>query len=164
MRGTKRMHDNLLGQLNSAKCLYLRRLYEPKDNSLCIVVDEAVENRSGRLDVSLPDLENVSRGAYPIEPVEGCKTFELFWNAYIAYLVTEEMAGSTGNYSDEEYVGKLFREYKRSHFLEYLSRDTGGHSQPVRHYKLTCLNHLIDVGSYTPPHVRTIPWRSDEVR
>ena len=46
--------------------------------------------------------------------------------------------------------------YAESHFLNHLARDTGGHVEPIQHYKLTCLNHLIDVAAYAPPQVRLI--------
>ena len=35
-------------------------------------------------------------------------------------------------------------------------RDTGGHIREVLHYKLICLNHLIDVVSYYPPEVKVL--------
>jgi hypothetical protein len=122
-----------LDSLNSVKYLFLRELSEPRDNSLRIVKD-----------------------AWPIESVEGCKSFELSWERYAAYLVTEELVGSAGSYEDETYTGRLLRVYTKSHFLEYLTRDTGGQVKPIQHYKLICLNHLIDVASYTPPEVRLV--------
>ena len=68
--------------------------------------------------------------------------------------MTEECVGSCGKYDDESYTGKLFRVYTESHFLNHLARDTGGHVEPIQHYKLTCLNHLIDVAAYALPQVR----------
>jgi len=144
--------------LNSVKYLYLREFSEPKDNSLRIVVDEAVANRSapGPVRTDLPELTEILKDSWPIESSESCKAFELSWGHYIAYLVTEECAGSCGGYDDEVYSGKLLRVYTKSHFLDHLGRDTGGHINPVRHFKLTCLNHLIDVASYAPPEIRLI--------
>jgi hypothetical protein len=142
--------------LNSVKYLFLRELSEPRDNSLRLIVEEAVDNRSAppstRSDI--PGLAEILKESWPIESVEGCKTFELSWARYAAYLVTEELIGSGGSYDDEVYTGRLLRVYTKSHFLDYLSRDTGGHTEPVQHYKLICLNHLIDVGSYAPPDIR----------
>jgi hypothetical protein len=76
-------------------------------------------------------------------------------------LVTEECVGSCGLYDDEVFTGRLFRVYTKSHFLEHLARDTGGHTEEILHYKLTCLNHLIDVAAYGPPEVKHIdtPYR-----
>lgn len=139
--------------LDNSKYLYLHQLSEPKDNSLRIVVDQAVLNPGPR---SRPDLndETLSRmlkEAVPIETIEGCKRFELHWNHYIAYLVTEECVGSCGKYEDETFSGKLLRRYTKSHFLEHLTRDTGGHFEPIQHFKLLCLNHLIDIAALEPP-------------
>jgi hypothetical protein len=148
-----------LDSLDSAKYLYLRELSEPRDNSLRLVVQEAVINPSDSVPFSHPELselEKILRGGSPIESTDACRTFELTWNSYVAYLVTEEFVGSCGQYADEIYTGKLFRVYTKSHFLEHLSRDTGGHTEAILHYKLTCLNHLIDVAAYAPPEVKQI--------
>jgi hypothetical protein len=152
-----------LGFLDSATYLYLRGLTEPRDNSLRLVVQEAVVNPGGLIlpHPELPELEELLKGASPIETTDSCRTFELTWKRYVAYLVTEECVGSCGQYGDEVFTGKLFRVYKKSHFLEHLSRDTGGHTEEVLHYKLTCLNHLIDVAAYGPPEVKQVGTVSD---
>jgi hypothetical protein len=150
-------------QLESVQYLYLRELSEPRDNSLKLVVEEAVVNRSGTAKFD-PELEavlkdaSVLKNASPIESVEGCRVFELHWKHYAAYLVTEELVGSNaiGGYDDESYTGKILRVYTRSHFLDHLVRDTGGHIDSPQHYKLVCLNHLIDVAAYAPPEVRRL--------
>ena len=150
--------DDHLESLNAAKYLYLRELSEPRDNSLRLIVEEAILNRSGIVHSDLPELANILKGASPIESVAGCKTFELYWKSYAAYLVTEELVGSSaiGGYEDEAFSGKLLRTYTKSHFLDHLARDTGGHFEPLQHYKLICLNHIIDVAAYAPPEVRVI--------
>ena len=148
-------HDSL----NSVKYLYLRELSEPRDNSLRLVVEEAIRGRatsSGSVQANLPELAEIMKDGWLIESTEGCRTFELSWKRYVAYLVTEECVGSCGGYDDETYTGGLFRVYSESHFLNHLARDTGGHTDPVQHYKLTCLNHLIDVAAYAPPEIRLI--------
>ncbi len=104
----------------------------------------------------LPELEEILRGSSLIESTDACRIFELMWERYVAYLVTEECVGSCGQYDDEVYTGQLFRVYTKSHFLEHLSRDTGGHTESVLHFKLTCLNHLVDVAAYAPPEVKQI--------
>jgi hypothetical protein len=147
-----------LDALNSAKYLYLRELSEPRDSSLRLVVQEAIVNPDGLVHPhpELPELEEIIRGSSPIESTDACRTFELTWVSYVAYLVTEECVGSCGRDDDEIYTGKLFRVYSKSHFLEHLLRDTGGHTESVLHYKLICLNHLVDVAAYAPPEVRQI--------
>jgi hypothetical protein len=150
--------DLELDSLDSVRYLYLRELSEPRDNSLRIVVDEAVDNRSAPSPglPGLPELADILKDSWPIESTENCKRFELSWKHYIAYLVTEECVGWCGSYEDEIYTGKLLRAYTKSHFLDHLARDTGGHFEPIRHFKLVCLNHLIDVAPVTPPEIRVI--------
>lgn len=148
-----------LEALNAVKYLYLQSLSEPSDNSLQLVVQEAVVNRSTTLPTALPELPELvalRRDAWPIESIDGCKSFEIYWKRYAAYLVTEEMVGSCGGYDDEVFSGNLLRLYSKSHFLDHLARDTGGHLEPILHYKLVCLNHLIDVAAYAPPEIRLI--------
>jgi hypothetical protein len=139
-------------QLDSVRYLYLRELSEPKDNSLRLVVEEAVVNSTGVVTSELPELDSIMKNASPIESAEGCAMFELYWQHYAAYLVTEELVGSNAKdgYDDECYTGKLVRVYSNSHFLDHIARDTGGHIEPLQHYKIVCLNHLIDVAAYAP--------------
>jgi len=148
-------------QLNSVRFVDLREISEPNRrvlNSVRIVVQEAIVNESALAVSDLPELANVLAGAHPIESVEGCKTFSLSWKHYLAYLVTEELVGSNAmnGYADEAYTGKILRVYTKSHFLDHVMRDTGGHIQEILHYKLICLNHLIDVVSYHPPEVEVL--------
>jgi hypothetical protein len=121
-------------------------------------VQEAVVNPDGltRQHAALSELAELLTDASPIESTDICRTFELTWKRYVAYLVTEECVGSCGQYDDEVFTGKLFRVYTKSHFLEHLARDTGGHIEEVLHYKLTCLNHLIDVAAYVLPEVKQV--------
>jgi hypothetical protein len=150
--------DEAIEKLNSVKYVYLRELSEPRDNSLRLVVEEAIVNRLGIVRPSSPELAEIMRDAGPIESIEGCKTFELYWRSYASYLVTEELLGSNavGGYEDEVFSGKILRRYSKSHFLDHLARDTGGHLEPIQHYKLICLNHLIDVAAYAPPEIQVI--------
>ena len=145
-------------ELNSARYLYLRKLTEPRDNSLSLVVQEAttIEGAAAGFGLETPELAELFKNSQPIESTKECRSFELFWKHYVAYLVTEEMAGSCGKYDDESFSGDLFREYSKSHFLEHLSRDTGSHTQPVQHYKIICLNHLVDVAACEPPEIRIL--------
>ncbi len=147
-----------LDSLDSAEYLYLRELSEPRDNSLRLVVQEAVVNPGGvvRSHPELPEPGKIMSDYSPIESTQDCRSFELTWKRYVAYLVTEECVGSCGSYDDESFSGKLFRVYTKSHFLEHLARDTGGHTEAILHYKLTCLNHLIDVAAYAPPEVKQV--------
>jgi hypothetical protein len=146
------------------KHLYLREICEPRDNSLRVVLREAVVNLEkvgSQLEVegfptrALQET-GILESAHPIESTANCATFELYWKHYVAYLVTEECVGGCGEYGDETYTGNLFRHYSKSHFLEHLARDTGSHFRPLQHYKVICLNHLIDVASEDPPEIQIV--------
>ena len=146
-------------QLNAVKFVRLREISEPDKsafNSLRIIVDEAIVNEAVLAFSDRPELARVLAGAHPVESVEGCKTFSLSWKHYLAYLVTEELVGSNARngYDDEAYTGRILRVYAKSHFVDHIMRDTGGHIREILHYKLICLDHLIDVVSYDPPAVR----------
>lgn len=153
----------ILDIFEGVKYLYLRDISEPDKqafNTLAIVAEEAVVNRGGLVMAmpERPELGAVLRGAHPIESIEGCRTFRLYWKNYIAYMVTEEMAASTSpnGESDECYTGKLFRSYSKSYFLEFMNRNTGGRDCKARHYRLVCLDHIIDVASCFPPQIEVI--------
>lgn len=154
--------DEVIALLNQAKYLYLRQISEPQDNSLRLVVEEANADRGETL--STPNPAGPFTEYTPIEAVEGCRTVELRWRRYVAYLVTEEFVGSGGSYQDEVYTGNLLRVYTKSHFLDHLSRDTGYHTEAFLHYKLVCLNHLIDVASSSPPEVLVLSTRTKNVK
>lgn len=158
--------DKIISMLDRAEYLYLRHICEPSENSLLLVVEEATINRSklGEASVSACLFSEILKDASPIEATAGCRTFELRWDRYVAYLVTEELVGSGGDHSDEVYTGNLFRVYSTSHLLNHLARNTGGHIEPLMHYKLICLNHLIDVASYRPPQIRLLDTRSEDGR
>ena len=157
-------NDEKLSLLDDAKHLYLRDICEPRDNALRLVVQEAVVNyakagshlEANGFAAEVLQETGTLENAHPIESTGACRTFELRWNHYVAYLVTEECVGGCGEYADEVYRGKLLRRYSKSHFLEHLARDTGGHNGVLQHYKLICLNHLIDVASEEPPEIQII--------
>lgn len=155
------LESDAIRELNLVGLIDLREISEPDKrafNSLRIVVEEAIVNKAAVVVSDRPELANILAGAHPIESVEGCRKFQLSWPHYLAYLVTEELVGSNAlnGYSDEVYTGKILRVYSKSHFLDHMMRDTGGHIQDILHFKLICLNHLIDVVSYHPPDVKIL--------
>lgn len=156
------MHPDLeiARRINNAQYLYLRKIEEPRDNQLELRVQEAGVNEAKRGTIqeggALEEIQKLLTDTAPIESTPDCLAFRLFWRNYVAYLVTEECAGSCGNYEDEIYSGNLFRLYSKSHFLEHLARDTGAHCNPLIHYKLCCLNHIIDVAAEEPPEIEII--------
>ncbi len=71
--------DMELALLDSAEYLYLRELSGPRDNSLQLVVQEAVVNRSGLVGShhpELPELIEILKDASPIEFTDAWQIFE----------------------------------------------------------------------------------------
>lgn len=88
-------------QIDSASYLFLNRLFEPRDNSLTIILEEAISNKAKTGAKEFPG-GVVFEDCSPIEPTEDCRVFKLEWKNYISYCMTEEMIGSCGKYEDEE--------------------------------------------------------------
>jgi len=152
--------DPLFAQINQCEYIFLRSIGEYGINQLELIVQEAVVNEAmrGTMPTSSvpPDLAFILASSAPIESLQGCLTFRLYWKLYVAYLVTEECVGSSGKYDDEEYEGNRIRLYSKSHFLQHLARDTGGHFEPLMHYKVNCQNHLVDVAATTAPEIEIV--------
>jgi hypothetical protein len=144
--------ETIWHQIDSAPYLYLHRLFEPRDNQLIIILQEAGSNQARKGRRELPG-GIVIEDAAPIEPTG--RVFTLTWKSYVSYCVTEEMHGSCGKYEDEEYTGRLFRVYSESHYLNFVAVDTGAHFEPYRHYKIACLNHVIDIVSAATPELHS---------
>jgi hypothetical protein len=139
-------------EVDSAGYLFLNRLFEPRDNQLTIVLEEAVVIESKRGSRELPG-GIVIEDAAPIKPSASCRVFTLNWKSYVSYCVTEEMHGSCGKYEGEKYTGRLLRLYSKSHFLDFVAADTGAHFESYSHYKICCENHNIDIVSVTAPEL-----------
>ena len=144
------MHE----EIDSCRYLFLRDLSEPEENTLRVVVEEA------KADGPPEDLEilgKVIRGTIPIDSDESCRLFELVWSSYVAYGVRNE--SFTAWDDSEEWQGRLFRLYSKSHFRDYVSRATFASNEypgPLRHWSLLCENHLVDVVACVEPAVRRL--------
>ena len=112
---------SLFARVNKAKHLFLRSLTESGINQLHLVVEEAVVNEAKRGKMKSSDIPDflafLLESSAPIESIDGCLAFRLYWKHYAAYLVTEECVGSCGDYADEVFEGDRLRKYSKSHFL-----------------------------------------------
>lgn len=154
-------------QLNCVKHLSLLQLFEPRNNALRLIVEEAVLPRSSMvLEMgAMPELEHILSDTMLLGSIKGGRRFELAWERYVAYLVTPgETPGSRSKYDDEIYSGTSFRNYQKSHFLDHILRDRGDLSEPIRHYRIVCLHHVIDVAAYSLPDVQVLSEQAFERR
>jgi hypothetical protein len=153
---------SVIEAIRSCSYLYLDAITELQVNQLRIVILEA---RAGAVisEAELqaePDetLRSTLKGSRAIAHFEGCRKFELFWESYIGYSVVNE-SYSNGEPTTSNGKGRLFVEYERSNYLEYLSKATFATAQypgPFRHWAIDCLNHTIDVASQAEPVVREL--------
>ena len=146
---------DLAAEIESCSYLCLREVREPKENSVLLVLDEAIIG-SPAPDIVIGDKTLTDLRSIEIAP--NSRAFELFWDKYIAYSVRRESFALPG--VDEEITsGHWICEYKKSHFLDYLAKATWGDSDypgKLIHVGVLCLNHVVDVASTEPPKIRLL--------
>jgi hypothetical protein len=105
--------------------------------------------------VALDSIAALLPDARPIESEASSRLFEIVYDEYISYTVSNE---TYGRYPEppEVFTGKLFRIFSWSYLLEmtrmtsYASDDHPGPG-PLEHHEIACLNHVIDVITTRPP-------------
>jgi hypothetical protein len=151
------MHD----KIDSCKWIHLREFGEPVENSLRIVIAEA------KADGPADDIEvlpgKIISDLRAIESDESCRLFELVWPNYVAYSVRNESFCTVDE--SEQWEGRLFCLYAKSHYLEFVSKATfanAAYPGPLQHWGINCLNHIVDIVSTSEPQVRSIRQTSQE--
>ena len=140
-------------RLNSHKYLLLAGVGEAEDNVLRLVVKEARPGQTQRLKVE----GTILGEAREIKAEEGVPGYEVVFEHYVAYAVTNESYDLRDD--DAQYEGRLFRTYTKSRFLDYVRRSTiasDDYPGPYVHYGVICLNHIIDVASVEVPRIRRL--------
>ncbi|MGX1323918.1 hypothetical protein AB7M17_007371 [Bradyrhizobium sp. USDA 377] len=129
--------------------IFLTDLNEPEDNSLRLMVAEAK---------TLGDVEHSlfpASSTRPIVITEDSRRFEFVWKDYVAYLVRNESFASL----EEGQPTGIFLEKQSSAYLRFLDETTFATAvmnKPIRHWVVNCLNHCIDVASFSEPVVREL--------
>ncbi|HEY4777293.1 MAG TPA: hypothetical protein VIH56_06495 [Candidatus Acidoferrales bacterium] len=140
-------------EIDSFEYVFLREINELEDQRLRVVVFEGLAAAES---VTLTFGRTELTGCHPIRP--SGRIFEIVWKSYIAYCVRNE-SYCGANKDDEIAVGKNFRVFSQSEFLNYISRATfataeyPGHFQ---HYGVACQNHVIDVVSIHAQEIRQL--------
>src|SRR5829696_9636163 len=138
-------------QINQHAYLYLTEIGEPEDNVLRLVIEEA--RASGEPEeMKIGDV--VLSGARPIVSDDTCYAYEVVFGGYVAYSVRNE--SYTPEDKSEEYTGRLFRVYSKSHFLDYVWVATFASDEypgKLNHYEVVCENHMVDVVSIGEPEI-----------
>jgi len=152
-------------RIRSCEYLYLGSLTEPSVNTIRIVLLEAkagspVDAEKVARDYNLPELQSILAESRNIEHSSGCSRFELVWENYIAYSIVNE-SYSNGEPDTSVAVGarRLFAEYARSQYLDYLAKASfasADYPGPYRHWAIYCQDHTIDIASQVEPVIREI--------
>ena len=147
--------------IDGCKYLYLASISEPDDGGLRLVVHEA--RAGGPVGAEalarehLPEVRALLASSSAIEHGPGCKVFEIYWPSYIAYAVENE-SYALGQPADSEAEGRLFKLYKKSAYLDYLSQVSFASPEypgPYKHWAVLCLDHIVNVASTDEPAITT---------
>ena len=141
--------------IDSCRYLYLRRLWEPQDTGLSVIVDEAV--------VDAGEVPNTATSVGPIVVGPQNRAFQIMWPRYVAYSVTNE-SYTVLREADRIASGRLLIRYAASEYLDHLDKVTfyGAMTDilgEMIHIRVVCLNHIIDVVSGAVPEVQSVPPR-----
>lgn len=143
--------------INNNKYIYLGEIGEPEDNVLRFTIEEAgVSEDETSIQISGSELSELRS----IEVTDKSCIYEVIFDNYISYSVLNESYCGVDEY--EEYDGRLFCVYKKSHYLNYLSKAslaTSGYPGTFKHYGFNCLNHIVDVISTEDPCIKLISGR-----
>jgi hypothetical protein len=142
----------IAAEIESCSYLYLRELREPKDNTVTLILDEAiVASNSTSIAIGNATFNNLRN----IEITRNSRAFELSWERYAAYSIRNESFALPTDEEEEVISGRWLRVYRKSHWLDYLAKATW-RDRPVIHFGIMCLNHIIDVASVDPPKIRLL--------
>jgi hypothetical protein len=140
--------------LDTAAYLYLREIGEPKENSLRIVVEEAIAGPLEKTsEIKQPPIP--MQDARPIISDSSCFSYELVWPSYVSYSVRNESYATVDK--EEKFEGRFLRHYSKSKFLDYVSKSTFANNTylgPLAHWEIVTLNHIIDIVSTHAPQIR----------
>ena len=149
--------------MGECQYLFLRWICEPEDNRLRLVVEEArvqTQKAVSYQNEAMREFAEIFQGASPIESDPDCRLFEIIYNHYISYTVTNE---SYGKYPQppEAFTGKLFREFQWSYLLEWTRKVSYANDEhpgpgPLQHHEIVCQNHVLEVITTESPIVRLI--------
>ena len=154
------MTANMFSAMNKHKYLDMIEIQETYKDCLRIVIAEAGVS-DGPSEVASDEesnkaLRKLLKESRPIEVSDSSARYEIVFDDYIAYAVTNEsFAGGI----EEKFEGRLARVYSKSAFLNYIGQGTFATEEypgPFVHYGFCCLNQIIDVVSERPPVVKLI--------
>lgn len=125
----------------------MRQIVQEYDGCLRLIVEEY------RLDVEMEKTEDLSVQAFPIDFLEGCKVFELKWDDYVSFSVTDDKYPPNDD-SFSGFKAGYFQENPASDFLSYIQREKSQifdiFDRELKNWTIVTLNRYIEVVSYSP--------------
>ena len=150
----------MFSAMNQHKYLDMIEIQETYKDSLRIVIAESgVSDEAPKISPEEEPndaLRKILNESKPIEITDNSAHYEIIFDNYIAYAVTNE---SYAGGIDEKFEGKLARIYSESAFLNYIGQGTFATEEypgPFVHYGFVCLNQIVDIVSEQPPTVKLI--------
>lgn len=150
----------MFSAMNQHKYLDMIEIQETYKDCLRIVIAEAgvsdIAQEISSEEEPNEALRKVLNESKPIEVTESSARYEIVFDDYIAYAVTNE---SYAGGIEEKFEGRLARVYSESAFLNYIGQGTFAtedYPGPFVHYGFCCLNQIIDIVSERPPTVKLI--------
>jgi len=142
--------------INACKYLYLKEICEPEDNSLRLLLAEAVDGDE------LKAIGSTGLSGRAMQVTNESRVFAIYFDSYIGYSVIDESLALPDD--SEIFEGRLFCVYSKSNYLNYLLKAavaTSEHPGPFAHYGFNCLNHVVNVVSADEPQIKKVI-RSDQ--
>lgn len=142
---------NYFDEINSCKYLYLKEISEPEDNSLRIVIEEAIAGNKSEI------VSDTGLSGNEIAVTDESRVFEIYFDSYIGYSVIDESLALPDD--SEVFDGRIFCVYEKSNYLGYLKKASfasDDHPGPFVHYGFNCLNHIVDISSADEPEIKKL--------
>ncbi len=159
--------DEGFKRLNECDYLFVREIRQIEELTLGLLLTEAKPQAAILKPKDSSEWEKLWAGARPIEEDTTCRVFQLIFeqNHMVSYSVLNE---SYGKYPEpfEEFTGRLFRVFSRSHLLDFTKKNTiacDEYPGILQHYEIAAQNHVIDVIATMPPRIAVSMWR-DHIR
>jgi hypothetical protein len=117
--------DDAVRQINDCEYLFAQSIREIEELTLEVIITEAKAQAKIRIPRDNTEVEQLLAGSHPIETDSTCRVFRLIFERrhMVSYTVLNE---SYGTYPEppEQFIGKLFRTFSRSHLLDFTKQTT----------------------------------------
>lgn len=148
--------------LMGLKDIYLEDIFETKDNYLRLTF-----SRSKLSKVSDPIIIDANHSIKVDSAVDidySLPLIQIDFDWYIGYSVLNESYTVWDDY--QKFEGKSFRIYTKSRYLDFINAGTIAsidYPGPFKHYKIVCLNHIIDIVSTNEPIIKEIQRQDNNI-